>query len=531
MRGPDGAIKRIPLVLGGVTLLLGALDLALWALAPQLAATLDPAWFSILPHTALMLLLLGLAVMIRQEPARPAWWFRSLAGTVMALSALMLAEYAFGRQSGIGSVLFREAVMALGNAPPGRPALSALACLFLAAWSILLLDVRVGGRRTTPSEWLALIYCIIPYASVLGYSFGVTSMFFDAPGVRMALATALALCCIATGVLLDRANPVLSSHLSPDQPGGIFLRHFLPAVLILPPLLGWLRVLGVYAGLFDAPMGLTLMILATVLIGIWLLVWCADSLNRLDCARRRALAEADRREAELHRARELSALKDQFLSTMSHELKTPLSLLAGSAEILADKYPDEELLKGMQEGSDRLAETINHVLDYSALMSGSLPLYRTEVDLGEVVHHAQAIKESDLSRHGIALDVQVDAHAPAVFADPRRTLQVIVELLDHLARFGKQGVPAHVSVRPCDHGACVEIWEPGWDLSGAQEPVLDGLGGQPSMGLELALPIVRKLVELHGGRLVVQPASDLGSGVSVYLPEASAATRPPASPA
>lgn len=526
MAGSNGAIERFPLLLGGVTLLIGVVDLGLWALAPNLASALGPR-STMVPNVALMLLLLGLALTLRQFPALPAGVFRSLGGLVMALSSVMLAEYAFGWQLGIDTSLFHEALMAYGQAPLGRPAVSTLVCMFLAGWSLLLLEVW-AERRTSPSEWLALVYSIIPYVTILGYSYGVISLYVDTPGVRMVPSTAIALCCVAFGVLLDRASQGLIGYLSPDQPGGMFLRRFLPTVPMVPPLMGLLRGLGVYLGFFDASTGLTAMVVFTVLVGIWLLRWCADSVNRLDSERRRAEAEAVRREVELRQAQEISSLKDQFLSTMSHEIKTPITLLAGYTEILEDKYPDEELLKGVREGSDRLTETVNHILDYSALASGSLPLYLSQVDLGEVVHHAQSIKEADLTRQGIELEVRVDAGTPLVMADPRRMLQVTVELLDHLARYGQQGAPAHVNVKPCDHGACVEISERGWDLAARPEPVPTGSAGSPSSGLELALPIVRKLVELHGGRLEVRQAPDLGS-VSVYLPEASAGTRPPGS--
>jgi len=510
------AIERVPRVMGLATALAGGLILLLWGISPQVAVSLRLATSTpMLPTAAFMLCLLGLALVTRPPGPYPGWLFRALAMAVIALSATMLAEYAFGWNSVIDRLWFPDALARLGLPHAGRLAESTLVSTLLAGCAIIFLDVRIA-KRVWPSEWLALAFALIPYTTVLAYSYGVSSLFHVTAGVQMALSTAVVLCLLACGILMDPANQGLMDYLNPEQPGGIFLRRFLPAVLLLPPILGWLRAIGERLGYFDTAVGVTGMVVATVLIGISLLGWCAASLNALEFERRRMLVEVSRREAELRQAQEIASLKDTFLSTMSHEIKTPLSLITGYSELLEEKYPDEELLRELRTGSDRLTVAVTQILDYSALLSGGFPLYHTEVNMGEVVRHALAIKQPELAQQRIVLEVAIDPLTPPVCGDSRRMLQVLLLILDHLTTYCQPGARATLSVGPCDQGACVELWAPDWTLS-AVELEWTPHGAAPAQGLGLGLPIVREVVKLHGGKTEIL-SSTQGSGFRLSLP-------------
>lgn len=240
----------------------------------------------------------------------------------------------------------------------------------------------------------------------------------------------------------------------------------------------------------------------------------------------RKRSEEDLRTA-YSRLKELDALKDHFLSTISHEMKTPLSLILGYAELLQDKYPDEEFLEGIHDGSMRLLDHLNKMLDYSALLSGSLPLYKTDIDLAEIADNVREILEADreFRLKKLHLEVMVDPDTPVIQADSRRLTQILVELLENARKFTAEGGRLGIRVSPAAGQVRIEVWDEGVgipekDLLRIWEAFTQLETGQAFRkgGLGLGLTIVKELVELHGGRVEVKSQVGEGTSVLIYLP-------------
>ena len=241
--------------------------------------------------------------------------------------------------------------------------------------------------------------------------------------------------------------------------------------------------------------------------------------------RKRALEEIAIRTAELRKAEELSRLKDYFLSTLSHEIKTPISLIAGYAELLEDKYPDEEFLAGIQDGTRRLTEHVNRILDYSALMSGSLPYYGVEIGLPEVIGELSFEFGPRLEEAGLQFVVEQAPDLPLIEADPRRLLQMAGELLDNARkvtppggtislRADRMGDDVRLSV--CDTGPglskeeLAHAWEAFQQVEQSDATRRGGIG--------LGLAIVKGLADLQGGRVEVDTEPGRGSCFSIVFP-------------
>lgn len=228
---------------------------------------------------------------------------------------------------------------------------------------------------------------------------------------------------------------------------------------------------------------------------------------------------------QLQKLQEVDKLKDLFLSTISHELKTPLSLITGYAELLEDKYPDETLLQGVMDGSRRLVAHLNAVIDYSALLSGSLPLYKTDFCPDEVVEQAIAMLEEDIQRKDQHLHVEIVPDGPPLYGDIKRITQVLIELLDN-AR--KQTPPhGHLGVTVAREGDEVRftVWDTGRGIAPEKFSriweafsQLDAEDAHRRGGLGLGLTIVKALTELHQGRTEVESHPGQGCRFSVYLP-------------
>lgn len=233
--------------------------------------------------------------------------------------------------------------------------------------------------------------------------------------------------------------------------------------------------------------------------------------------RKRHLQEIAARTAELKKSEELNRLKDHFLSSLSHEMKTPLSLICGYAELLEEKYPHEEMLKGILEGYRRLNSHISNMLDYSALVSGSLPLYMSEVNLAEIVSNAHAAVEESLRFKGLRFSTEVDPATPPLQADSRRIGQLLDELLKNAITYTPEGGALGVRVYPEGNGISLEVWDTGPGISEADQARIWSAFSQVEVGdtlrkggLGLGLSLVKLLAERHGGS--VRLASELGKG-------------------
>lgn len=245
-------------------------------------------------------------------------------------------------------------------------------------------------------------------------------------------------------------------------------------------------------------------------------------------ARNRAIWVAAERTAELKKAHEVNTLKDHFLSSVSHEMKTPLSLIMGYTELLEDTCPAKEteaLVDGIKDGARRLKEHLDNVLDYSALLGGSLPLYKVEVNLTEIARNAGAILQDLFASKQLKFNLEVDPATPAIEADSRRVMQILLKLLENAQSFTPAGGSLGVRIGPAGGEVRIDVWDTGpgirrkdfervWEAF-SQLEVGDAVR---KGGLGLGLTIVKKLTELHGGRVALASEEGKGCVFSVYLP-------------
>lgn len=243
---------------------------------------------------------------------------------------------------------------------------------------------------------------------------------------------------------------------------------------------------------------------------------------------RQALERGARKqiEVEMEQARELDRLKNLFLSTISHEMKTPLSLIMGYGELLQEKYPLEPLMEGLLDGARRLSEHVTNMVDYSALLSGSLPIYPTEVNLQELLENLQEVEAEEFKKYGLTFITLVAPTTPVVAADPRRMMQILRELLENARAYTPKGGTVGVRAEPIGAEVRLRVWDTGCGIPPEQLDEIwnafqrfERAGTEFKGGLGLGLTIVRKLTELHGGRAEINSKVDEGTTVDIYLPQ------------
>lgn len=242
------------------------------------------------------------------------------------------------------------------------------------------------------------------------------------------------------------------------------------------------------------------------------------------------LAEAfNRMSAELEG---VERLRRDLVANVSHELKTPISALRAHLENLLDgvERPDPETLQVMLTQSERLSRLVEQLLDLSRLESGDVPLDRQQVALAPLVSEVLSEIEVTRSGRGVAVESEVAADLPPVFADRERMHQVLFNLLDNAVRFTPEGGEVKVSaVRK--NGHCeVKVADTGPGIEPEHLPRLferfyrvDTARSREDGGTGIGLAIARSVVEAHGGHIRVESEIGKGSVFTFELPVAGAA--------
>lgn len=221
----------------------------------------------------------------------------------------------------------------------------------------------------------------------------------------------------------------------------------------------------------------------------------------------------------------LDRLKTEFLSNVSHELKTPLTVVSGHAQLLGAQLDEPEYAAARDKSriisseADRLALMVGQVLDVTRIEEGGMPLERHSCHIDELIYQAVETHFPILNKGENRLEINVDIDLPKVNVDPGRITQVLVNLIANALRHTVQGVIT-VSAREANGFMEISVSDTGTGMA-AEE--LSGLftrfrPGKGETGTGLGLYICKYLVEEHGGAIRVESVVDKGTNVTFSLP-------------
>jgi PAS domain S-box-containing protein len=278
-----------------IAIIAGSTVLAGWWLHVTSLTSIVPGLVTMKPNTALSFLLSGVALwLLRRQPAgsqRPARAekiaARVCAAVVLCIGTVSFIERLTNRDLGIDLLLFRDTLLATGVPHPGLMAAASGLAFLLLGGAILLLDFETS-RKSNPAQALALGVVVIGFVALLGYVYGVQLLYGVSGYSAVALHTAPIFVLLGAAVLCSRPDRGLMSVLTSDRLGGLMARRLLPIFVLLPLLVGWLRLHGQRARWYQPEFGSALFSGGYVVL-LAILIWiCALWLNRADAARRRA---------------------------------------------------------------------------------------------------------------------------------------------------------------------------------------------------------------------------------------------------
>ena len=241
----------------------------------------------------------------------------------------------------------------------------------------------------------------------------------------------------------------------------------------------------------------------------------------------------------VERLREIDQLKEQFYTTVSHELRSPLNAMRESARLIEERAAgpltakQERLISIMHRSTERLLRLVNEVLDLSRASAGLLPLDRGWFDAAVVIARTLDELRPQAEQRGIALRFENGTGAPRVFGDQDRIVQMVVNLVANALRFTPSGGSVTVRVHATETDVRVLVEDTGAGIRAELLPHVferfrqahSGLGGT---GLGLA--IVRAMAEAHGGRVTVESEEGRGSRFTITLPQGAQTPAPVAAP-
>jgi two-component system, OmpR family, phosphate regulon sensor histidine kinase PhoR len=231
---------------------------------------------------------------------------------------------------------------------------------------------------------------------------------------------------------------------------------------------------------------------------------------------------------DVTRLRQLERVRRDFVANVSHELKTPLTVIGGVAETLVDNSltPDErrrfaDMIAG---NTRRMHRLVDDLLDLSRIESGGWRPAPSAVDLPAVVAEVFAAVRPRVEGRGVALVSDIPNDAAAPYADPTALRQVISNLVDNAVRHTAHG-SIRVTARAEGNGVAIRVSDTGDGIAPEHLPRIferfyrvDAARSRAEGGTGLGLAIVRHLVEAHGGTVAAESSVGTGTTISIFFP-------------
>ena len=236
--------------------------------------------------------------------------------------------------------------------------------------------------------------------------------------------------------------------------------------------------------------------------------------------------------------KEIDRLKDDFMSSVTHELRTPLASIRAFSEILYDD-PEVELeqrrrfLGIIVSETERLSRLVNQVLDLAKIESGHADWLSEHVDLAQLVSEAIEATEQLFKERGVRVVRELPDRPCVVNVDRDRLMQVVLNLLSNAVKFApRDGGLVQVHLSAGSESCRVSVADNGPGIAEQDQPYIferfrQGSGGtEKPVGTGLGLPISRRIVEHLGGRIWLDSNPDKGATFTFELPMKHSSDRP-----
>jgi anti-sigma regulatory factor (Ser/Thr protein kinase) len=233
---------------------------------------------------------------------------------------------------------------------------------------------------------------------------------------------------------------------------------------------------------------------------------------------------------DVRRQINVARMRSQFVSSVSHELKTPLTAIQLFAETLQlnrlmDKETESEYLDTIINESRRLARLLNNVLDFARIEKGKRIYKKERVSLYEIIQSAARVVEYAFSQRGFRLHIDLGKGVPDVEADRDAIEQALINLLHNAMKYSAKSRDIDLLLTRENGHAVIQVVDRGIGIEPAEQTLIFKRfyrvltdENKNIVGTGLGLFLVDHIVKAHGGRVEVESTMGEGSVFSVYLP-------------
>jgi signal transduction histidine kinase len=345
--------------------------------------------------------------------------------------------------------------------------------------------------------------------------------------ITMGLDSSIAFGCISAAVLIIRPDTWLVRVFIPSSTSGIITKKFLPAVIILPVIIGWLRIQSERSGIFSSEVGVVVVAI-TYTVGLLLFMWWTiRSINLVE--KRRQASEEALQKSEI-RLKELIATKDKFFSIVAHDLKNPFTSLLGSSELLSQNIDQmnvediKTLTMILNDSAKNGYAILQNLLDWSRSQTGMLEINAERIDLKNLVD--RNFSNLQLSANNKEIKIYLESLDDIyIFTDKNMISTVLRNLLSNAIKFTRRGGKVMVGAQVDSDEVIISVKDNGIGIPENKIEMLFRIdkrnstpGTENEQGTGLGLKLSKEFIEKLGGRLWVESIENKGSTFKFSVP-------------